>query len=540
MSIGQFCKAGPAVAYGWIRPAFQGIGWSMAMVSLLIGIYYNVIVAWTLIYLWTILTGNSFQFSSCTNEFNTIYCSSSLEDLRCSKELNTSTLEAFYFNKTCSFINDINAKTLRDETFNNLSAVSPAEEFFERYVLEKTSTLSEFGGFNIKMVISLGIAWLFTTLVLVKGVEVMGKIAWFTGTTPYIIIIILFIRGITLDGAKVGLDFYLLKPDLSVIWLAETWKAAATQVCYSLAIGLGGLISLASFNDFNHNCFKDAFLITLADASTSVFGGTAVFSTLGFMSNQLNISINSVVQSGTGLAFIAYPEAMSRMPGLPWIWQFLFFLMILILGIASHFGLAEVMCTALYDQFPLLRKHKSWLVIIVCIICYLCGLIMCTKAGIFYFNLFDDYTASFSMMLLVLLELILVAHIYGLSNYVNDLQIMMGKSNNWLSKLYGPTGICIKIIWKIIAPILVVFILALYEQIKTSKRTYGKEKRLYIFPEWAIIFGWILSLISLIFIPLLIIINLIKFKKKGKNWKELFKLQNKWPSYSRKFKKNGK
>ncbi|CAK5059860.1 unnamed protein product [Meloidogyne enterolobii] len=43
MSIGQFCKAGPAVAYGWIRPAFQGIGWSMAMLSLLIGIYYNVI-----------------------------------------------------------------------------------------------------------------------------------------------------------------------------------------------------------------------------------------------------------------------------------------------------------------------------------------------------------------------------------------------------------------------------------------------------------------------------------------------------------------
>uniref|UniRef100_A0A915LHP4 Uncharacterized protein n=1 Tax=Meloidogyne javanica TaxID=6303 RepID=A0A915LHP4_MELJA len=177
------------------------------------------------------------------------------------------------------------------------------------------------------MVISLGLAWLFTTLVLVKGVEVMGKIAWFTGTTPYIIIVILFIRGITLDGAKVGLDYYLLKPNLSVIWLAETWRAAATQVCYSLAIGMGGLISLASFNDFHQNCFKDAFLITLADASTSVLGGTAVFSTLGFMSNQLNISIDAVVQSGTGLAFIAYPEAMSRMPGWPWLWQFLFFLM---------------------------------------------------------------------------------------------------------------------------------------------------------------------------------------------------------------------
>ncbi|CAK5056548.1 unnamed protein product [Meloidogyne enterolobii] len=114
------------------------------------------------------------------------------------------------------------------------------------------------------------------------------------------------------------------------------------------------------------------------------------------------------------------------------------------------------MCTALYDQFPFLRKHKSLLVIFVCLSCYLCGLVMCTRAGIFYFNLFDDYTASFSMMLLVLLELVLVAHIYGLSNYVIDLQIMMGPAKNWLTKIYGPTGICIQIIWRFIAPLLII------------------------------------------------------------------------------------
>lgn len=68
------------------------------------------------------------------------------------------------------------------------------------------------------------------------------------------------------------------------------------------------------------------------------------------MAKQLNTSIDTVVQSGTGLVFIAYPEAMSRMPGWTWLWQLLFFLVIFILGVASHFGLAEVMCTALYDQ----------------------------------------------------------------------------------------------------------------------------------------------------------------------------------------------
>jgi solute carrier family 6 amino acid transporter-like protein 5/7/9/14 len=46
----------------------------------------------------------------------------------------------------------------------------------------------------------------------------------------------------------------------------------------------------------------------------SILGGTAVFSVLGFLSAQLSIPISQVVQSGTSLAFVAYPEALSRMP----------------------------------------------------------------------------------------------------------------------------------------------------------------------------------------------------------------------------------
>ncbi|KAL3097667.1 hypothetical protein niasHT_020340 [Heterodera trifolii] len=533
MSLGQFCKAGPAVVYGWIRPAFQGVGWSMAMVSLLVGIYYNVIVAWSLIYIFTIITGNHHDISSCNSTFNTIYCASSLEDARCAHQLNTT--GAFFFNKSCHLLTDQLAVTLRNETYNKLPAVSPAEEFFENYVLEKAPTMDSFGGLNLKMVIALGFAWLITVLVLIRGVEVMGKIAWLTGTTPYIIIVILFIRAVTLDGAKIGLDFYLLKPDVSAIFLAKTWRTAATQVCYSLAVGMGGLLSLSSFNTFHNDCFKDAFIITAADAISSIFGGTAVFSTLGFMAKQLNVPIEAVVQSGTGLAFIAYPEAMSRMPGWTWLWQLLFFLMIFILGVASHFGLAEVMCTALYDQFPALRRYKSGLVIGVCLSCYLAGLTICSRAGIFYFNIFDDYAASFSMMLLVFLELILVAHIYGWNNYKADIQAMLGTPRNLLSKFYGPSGLCIKYIYSYIAPVLliVVLVFAFMQQVFTTRVTYGRDKRLYVFPAWSIVFGWFLSLISWIFLPGLIVANIVKFMRQGKPLNELLKLQPKWPSYER-------
>jgi solute carrier family 6 amino acid transporter-like protein 5/7/9/14 len=130
------------------------------------------------------------------------------------------------------------------------------------------------------------------------------------------------------------------------------------------------------------------------------------------MATQLELQIDEVVQSGTGLAFIAYPEAMSRMP-MPWLWSLCFFGMLFILGISSQFGLAEVMITALHDQFPSLRRHKSYLAIGVCFTLFCLGLIMTTRAGIFYFRLFDDYSASFSLMLLIILEIILVIYIYG-------------------------------------------------------------------------------------------------------------------------------
>lgn len=81
--------------------------------------------------------------------------------------------------------------------------------------------MDELGGLNYKVAGCLAVAWILTALVLLKGVKMMGKIAPYSATIPYIIIVLLFIRGITLDGAKIGLDYYLLKPNISVIYNAN-------------------------------------------------------------------------------------------------------------------------------------------------------------------------------------------------------------------------------------------------------------------------------------------------------------------------------
>ncbi len=67
--------------------------------------------------------------------------------------------------------------------------------------------------------------------------------------------LILLIRGATLEGALKGVKYYL-NPDFKKLGDATVWAQAATQICYSLGIGFGSLITFGSYNKFDNNCVK--------------------------------------------------------------------------------------------------------------------------------------------------------------------------------------------------------------------------------------------------------------------------------------------
>lgn len=59
-------------------------------------------------------------------------------------------------------------------------------------------------------------------------------------------------------------------------------------------------------------------IVTSLDTFTSLIAGITIFGILGNLAHNMQIDdISKVVKSGTGLAFISYPDAISKFEYLP-------------------------------------------------------------------------------------------------------------------------------------------------------------------------------------------------------------------------------
>ena len=120
---------------------------------------------------------------------------------------------------------------------------------------------------------------------------------YFTATFPYIILVILFIRGVTLTGADKGIEFYII-PEWEKLLEPKVWVDAASQIFFSLGVGLGSSLTFSSYNKYNHNIYRDTLLMTINSSVVSLFAGFVIFSILGHMALVLDTDVGSVVASG--------------------------------------------------------------------------------------------------------------------------------------------------------------------------------------------------------------------------------------------------
>uniref|UniRef100_A0A3B3QLR9 Si:ch211-117c9.5 n=1 Tax=Paramormyrops kingsleyae TaxID=1676925 RepID=A0A3B3QLR9_9TELE len=378
---------------------------------------------------------------------------------------------------------------------------SPVIEFWERKVLRLSGGLDEAGDVSGHMVLCLVATWIFVYFCIWKGVKSTGKVVYFTALFPYLVLVVLLAHGVTLPGALDGIVYYL-KPDWSKLAEAQVWIDAGTQIFFSYAIGLGALTALGSYNRFHNNCYQDAFILALINSGTSFFSGFVVFSVLGFMAAEQGVDISRVAESGPGLAFIAYPKAVTLMPLAPF-WAALFFFMLLILGLDSQFVGVEGFITGIMDMLPpnslagSLRREV--VVAICCITCFFIDLSMVTEGGMYVFQLFDYYSASgMTLLWQAFWECMVVAWVYGADRFMDDVARMIG---------YHPLPY-MKWCWSFVTPCVCVGIF-LFHVVNYKPLTYNSS---YVYPWWGEALGWGLALSSMLCIPVTVLYKLLRCK----------------------------
>ncbi|KAM9340286.1 sodium-dependent neutral amino acid transporter B(0)AT1-like [Symphorus nematophorus] len=459
-AIGQRLRKGSVGVWRAINPYLTGVGIASMLVSFLIGLYYNTLIAWIMWYLF-----NSFQ--------------SPLPWTQCPLNDNST-----------GFIPECQQS-------------STVDYYFYRVTLDSTTSIADSGGLHWPIVVCLLAAWTVIAMCCIRGISTSGKAVYITAILPYIVLAIFLIRGLTLKGTLSGIKF-LFTPDVDELMKPNTWLDAGAQVFYAFGLAWGGLISFSSYNSVHNNCMQDALILSVITGLTSVYAATVTYSIIGFRATEkfdscisdniltllnafdlpedsitssnyeaalihLNSSYPNIVPGlgikpcdmqkllsegveGTGLAFIVFTEAITKMPGSP-IWSVLLFIMLFSLGLSTMFGNIEGVVVPLKDLnvFPKKWPHEAQTGV-TCVICFLISLLFTQRSGIYWVTLFDNFAGSVPLLTIALFEMIAIVYIYGIDRFNEDLKFMIGRK----------PSIFWQISWRIISPLIVLVILVFY------------------------------------------------------------------------------
>ncbi|CAL4093740.1 unnamed protein product, partial [Meganyctiphanes norvegica] len=223
LAMGQFSSSGSVKVWKAV-PAVKGIGFGQAFGNFLTISYYCSIISITVFYFIQSFSA-ALPWELCDASWATSDC----------VDLTT------------------NMTALLNRTDQQQSSV---EQFFYHHVLRYSNNIEDGIGIpNWKLSLCLLFCWTTLFFTLFKGVKTSGKVAYFTAIVPYLVLITLLIRGATLPGAYNGI-MYFITPQWEKLLELKVWWNAINQSFFSLGVGFGNLVMLASYNDFKHDIYR--------------------------------------------------------------------------------------------------------------------------------------------------------------------------------------------------------------------------------------------------------------------------------------------
>ena len=268
-----------------------------------------------------------------------------------------------------------------------------------------------------------------------KGIENASKIMM---PALFIILIIMAVRVAFMPGASEGYSFFL-SCDFAEAFKAETIMMAMGQAFFSLSVGMGCMVTYASYFKQNNNMVSTSFNVSILTLLVSVLAGLVIFPAV--------FSAGLQPTEGPSLVFVTLPEIFKGMP-LAAVWSAIFFLLVILASLTSTISFHEVLTAYFAEEFGLCRKKAAFVTTMISIV--LSSVTFFSLFGIDFFNMFDYITANILMPLGGMFTCIMVVW-FMKKGFMKDELTNYGKCNRW----FAPVVI---FMLRYITPLLILYI----------------------------------------------------------------------------------
>lgn len=247
------------------------------------------------------------------------------------------------------------------------------------------------------------IVWLTLFVCITTGIIIMGVQSGIERASKVmmpLLLLILIVLGccsLSLPGAMQGLEF-LFKPDFSKITTKVALEAMG-QAFFTLSVGIGCLMTYASYFSDKVNIVKDSFNIALIDTCVAVLAGVIIFPAA--------MSVGISPDAGPTLVFITLPNvfqmAFGGSPALGYLVTLMFYTLLTVAALTSSISMLEITTAFVSEKFSISRAKAASLICVATIIAGACcslgfGVWDDIKVfGMSIFDFFDFFVAKFAM-----------------------------------------------------------------------------------------------------------------------------------------------
>lgn len=185
-----------------------------------------------------------------------------------------------------------------------------------------------------------------------KGIERMSNLLM-----PMLFLILLIFCGVSLSLPAAGDGLrYFFQPDFSRL-TPQVVISALGQAFFSLSLGMGILVTYASYFPKDTKLTRTAITVSVLDLLVAVLMGVIIFPAV------MSFGLQGEAVQGTTLVFVTLPEVFAMMP-LTQLWSVLFFLLLFVAALTSTISIAEVSVAFLQDRLNFSRV-KACLVVLL-------------------------------------------------------------------------------------------------------------------------------------------------------------------------------